>query len=234
MISRLSHERGTTSLAWLQSHHTFSFGEYVDRAHMGYRSLRVINDDTIAPASGFGMHGHRDMEIITVVLSGQLEHQDDLGHRERLQRGEIQVMSAGRGIKHSEYNPSPDTPVHLIQIWILPKYTGVEPRYAQRAFPHEQWANCWCQVAGPENSTPAEVLKIHQEASVYVADIAAGKGVAHQLAAERGCWLHVATGSITLENRELNAGDAVGMTGPCIVSCTGKAPQSTVLLFDLA
>jgi redox-sensitive bicupin YhaK (pirin superfamily) len=233
MIPRLSQERGTTQLAWLQSRHTFSFGEYVDPAHMGYRTLRVINDDIIAPASGFGMHGHRDMEIITVVLSGKLEHQDSLGHRESLRPGEVQVMSAGRGIRHSEYNASPAIPVHLIQIWILPQSTGIEPRYAQKAFPNELRRNRWCQVAGPEN-TPSEGLKIHQDASVYIAEISAGKSVEHHLSAGRGCWLHVATGSISLDNRKLHAGDAVEITGPHPLSCSGLAPESTVLLFDLA
>jgi redox-sensitive bicupin YhaK (pirin superfamily) len=200
---------------------------------MGYRTLRVINDDIIAPSSGFGMHGHRDMEILTVVLSGELEHQDSLGHREALRPGEVQVMSAGRGIRHSEYNASSDTPVHLIQIWILPKSAGIEPRYAQKAFPCSMRSNRWCQVAGPEDAT-SEALRIHQDASVYVTELEAGESVEHVVSAQRGCWLHVATGSISLENHELHTGDAVGITGPYTLSCSGISPKSTVLLFDLA
>jgi redox-sensitive bicupin YhaK (pirin superfamily) len=233
MMMRLSHERGTTELPWLSSRHTFSFGEYLDRAHMSYRALRVINDDIIAPSSGFGMHEHRDMEIITVVLSGELEHQDSLGHREVLRPGEVQVMSAGRGIRHSEYNASPDTPVHLIQIWISPKSTGIEPRYAQKPFPKDLRSNRWCQLAGPGDAI-SEALEIHQDASVYVSELSTGKTVEHPLTAARSCWLHVATGSISLENQTLRAGDAVGITGPYPLSCTGIAPESTLLLFDLA
>jgi hypothetical protein len=200
---------------------------------MGYRSLRVINDDIIAPSSGFGMHGHRDMEIVTVVLSGELEHQDSLGHREVLRPGEVQVMSAGHGIRHSEYNPSPTTPVHLIQIWILPKSIGREPRYAQKPFPTELRENRWCQIAAPEDAA-SDALEIHQDASIFVTNLDADKALEYSLSTDRACWLHVATGSISVQNQELKAGDAVAVEGPTSLSCRGIAPCSSLLLFDLA
>ena len=172
------------------------------------------------------------MEIVTVVLSGELEHQDSLGHREALRPGEVQVMSAGSGIRHSEYNASPDTPVHLIQIWILPQSTSIEPRYAQKPFPAKERENRWCQVVAPRNTT-SESLTIHQDAAIFLAEIAANRRIEYTLAPGRACWLHVATGSLSVHDHALEAGDAIAIEGALGLSCAGIAPLSSVLLFDL-
>jgi redox-sensitive bicupin YhaK (pirin superfamily) len=232
MMLRLGHDRGTTRLPWLTSRHTFSFGEYLDPAHMGYRTLRVINDDVIAPESGFGMHSHHNMEIITVVLSGELEHRDSLGHREVLRAGEVQAMSAGRGIRHSEYNPSPTSPVHMIQIWIHPQSRGTEPRYAQSSFALELRNDRWCPVVGPTRDE-AQALSIDQDALLFLTRLSSQKTLEYTVHEQRSCWLHIATGSITTCGHDLQAGDALALDGAVTLTCTGVAPHSE-LLFDLS
>src|SRR6266550_4570151 len=167
---RKSSDRGHFDHGWLNTYHTFSFADYYDPAHMGFRSLRVINEDRVAPGAGFGMHGHRDMEIVTCVLSGALEHKDSLGHGEVLRPGEFQHMSAGRGIRHSEFNPSATEPVHLYQIWLLPRESGLEPSYAQKAFDPAHRTGRWQLVASPNGADGS--LKIQQDARIYLANIA--------------------------------------------------------------
>src|SRR5919199_2665695 len=177
MTIRPAGARGRTALRWLDSRHTFSFNDYYDPRHMGFRSLRVINDDRVAPAAGFGAHPHRDMEIITYVLSGALEHRDSLGSGEVLRPGEVQRMTAGTGIRHSEFNPSPTEPVHLYQIWLLPEREGLEPSYEQRAFPEPERRNRLRLVASPDGSEGS--LAIRQDARLYLASLDGGRGISH-------------------------------------------------------
>ncbi|QOJ00442.1 MAG: pirin family protein [Phycisphaeraceae bacterium] len=232
MNIRRSADRGTTDIDWLKSRHTFSFGEYHDPAHMGFRSLRVINDDLVAPGQGFDTHGHRDMEIITVVLSGALEHKDSLGHGEVLRPGEVQVMTAGRGIRHSEFNPSRDTPVHLIQIWIRPQSQGLPPAYAQREFP--QTKGRLARVAGRDGLEPDGALKINQDADLFVGTLAPRQAAEHTLRSGRGVWVHVAEGSASVNTVALSAGDAAAIEQPGPVQIAAGEGGATVLLFDLA
>lgn len=228
---RASAERGTTQLDWLASRHTFSFGEYWDSRWESFHSLRVINDDIVAPGSGFGMHGHRDMEIITVVLSGSLQHRDSLGNGEVLVPGEVQVMTAGAGIRHSEFNPSTDEPVHLLQIWIEPSRKGLPPSYAQRAFSEELRQNQLCRVAGPAADDGA--LLINQDANVFISSLGPGASVRGHLAEQRVAWLQVARGEVVCNGSILRSGDAVGLAGAGVIRVeAGQA--SEILLFDLA
>src|SRR5436190_17208179 len=164
---RKSSDRGHFNHGWLDTYHTFSFGDYYDPAQMGFRSLRVMNEDRVAPGGGFGMHGHRDMEIVTLVLSGALEHKDSLGHGEALRPGELQHMTAGRGIRHSEFNPSATESVHLYQIWLLPRVAGLPPSYSQKAFDPAQRNGQWQLVASPDGADGS--LRIEQEARIYLA-----------------------------------------------------------------
>jgi redox-sensitive bicupin YhaK (pirin superfamily) len=175
MRIRRSHERGLTEIGWLTSRHSFSFGDYFDPKFVAFRSLRVINDDWVAPGKGFGMHGHRDMEILTLVLEGALEHQDSLGHREVLRPGEVQVMSAGSGIRHSEYNPSVDHSAHFLQIWIEPHTKGIQPRYEQREFPLAACNDSWLLLAGSTAEAKAEgCFEIFQNARVSFGAVGEG------------------------------------------------------------
>jgi len=229
---RLSQQRGFTEIDWLSSRHTFSFGEYYDPANTGFRALRVINDDVIAPGRGFGMHGHRDMEIITVVLQGTLEHRDSLGNGELLRAGEVQVMSAGRGIRHSETNPSPAELVHLIQIWIEPSRAGLDPTYSQREFPLEARRNTLCRVAGPPGQNDA-ALPICQDASLFLGALDPGARVEHELGTGRAAWIHVARGAVLLDGKHLLcSGDACSIEDGERIEMAAEDP-SQLLLFDL-
>ena len=230
---RKSSERGQTEIDWLHSRHTFSFGEYYDLRHMGFRSLRVINDDVVEPGQGFGTHPHRDMEIITVVLEGALEHRDSLGHGEVLRPGEVQVMTAGHGIRHSEFNPSRTERVHLIQIWILPETKGLEPAYAQKKFPASEQANALRRVAGRDDVERDGALKIHQDADLYLATLSAGKSLRAPLRPGRGAWVHVATGAATVAGQQLEAGDAVSIESTTEFRISGDAEVTELVLFDL-
>ena len=231
---RSAAERGLTEIGWLHSRHSFSFGEYHDPRHMGFRSLRVINDDLIAPAAGFGTHGHRDMEIISVVLEGALEHKDSLGHGEVLRPGEVQVMTAGRGIRHSEFNPSKTDRTHLLQVWIMPERSGLPPAYAQKAFARGEWTNRLRRVAGRDGIDRDGALAINQDADLFLAELAPNATVEHALRPGRGAWVHIATGSATVEGAALSAGDAAAIEqAPKVTIATGAAP-AFVLFFDLA
>lgn len=232
MRIRRASDRGVTETSWLKSRHSFSFGDYFDPAFLGYRSLRVINDDWVAPAKGFGMHGHRDMEIITIVLEGELEHQDSLGHKEVLRPGEVQVMSAGTGIRHSEMNPSPSVAAHFVQIWIEPSEKGLAPRYEQRAFPAEASRNSWCRIAGPPHKQDAALL-IHQRAQVYRASLVAAAELSLVCRPGVGYWLHVMTGQIAIDAALVGAGDSIMLEEDGARGLLGVAPVTELLLFEL-
>lgn len=233
MKIRKANDRGLTHIDWLYSRHSFSFGEYYDPRNMGFRSLRVINDDIIEPGEGFGMHGHRDMEIITVVVEGALEHKDSLGHGEVLRPGEVQVMTAGRGIRHSEFNPSSRDRVHLIQIWIEPSTTGLSPAYAQREFPMEGRTNKLIRVAGKAETTD-QAIPINQDASVYVSKVLDGGEVRYDLPAGRGAWVHIVRGECSVNGTCLQSGDAAALETAGEIVVEGIAKTSELLLFDLA
>lgn len=227
-------DRGRTRLGWLDSAHSFSFGRYIDRSRMGFRSLRVINDDVIAPGGGFGEHPHADMEILTWVLDGALRHGDSLANSEVLVPGELQRMTAGRGIRHSEFNASDTEPAHLLQIWIEPGTAGLEPAYGQRAFPAAGRADRWqLLAAGGSRVGDADALRIHQDASLCVADLGAGASLPFEVDAGRYGYLHIATGSVTIDGRAYAAGDAVSFAGPGALTLIGQE-SSQVLAFDLA
>lgn len=228
---RPAHQRGHFDHGWLDTNHTFSFADYYDPAQTGFRSLRVINEDRVAPGQGFGMHGHRDMEIVTIVLSGALEHRDSLGNGEVLRPGELQRMSAGTGIRHSEFNPSPAESVHLYQIWLLPGQKGLTPSYEQKAFPDDEKRNRLRLVASPDGRDGS--LTIYQDAELYLASLAEGAGVTHSLRSGRGAWLQVLAGNVIVNDRPLAAGDGVAVSDEAALSVKA-APDAEVLLFDLA
>jgi redox-sensitive bicupin YhaK (pirin superfamily) len=230
---RKSEERGHARHGWLDSYHTFSFANYFDPKHMGFRSLRVINEDRVAPSKGFGAHGHRDMEILTYVLEGSLAHQDNLGHREVLGPNEIQRMSAGTGVIHSEANASNTEPVHFFQIWIEPKTTGTPSSYEQLRFNPEEKRGKLKLLAAPQGGDG--VAKINQDAELFVAALAKGQEVAHELGTQRHAWLHLIRGSVTVNGATLHAGDAAAISNEPELKIVGAdAAESEVLLFDLA
>jgi redox-sensitive bicupin YhaK (pirin superfamily) len=224
-------ERGRTKIDWLDSRHTFSFGEYYDPERMGFRALRVINDDRVAPGGGFGTHPHRDMEIVTLVLDGALEHKDSLGTGSVIRPGDVQLMSAGAGIRHSEFNHSREEPVHFLQIWILPERKGLKPGYEQKSFAPKETRGTWRTVVAPESDDGA--LAIHQDASLAVASLARGEQATYSLKPGRYAWVQVATGGVTLNGNPMRAGDgaAVGEETQLTVKAT---EASELLLFDLA
>lgn len=225
---RPADERGHSKLAWLDSHFTFSFDQYHDPEHMHFRSLRVINEDVIAPAQGFPMHPHRDMEILTWILEGALEHRDSSGGRGVIRPGEMQHMTAGRGVMHSEFNPSPSDPVHLLQIWILPERKGLDPGYEQLAVSDAELRGKFSLVAGPQAP-----VTIHQDANLYIARLEKGADAAHSLALGRHAWLQIARGAVQLNGTELKAGDGAAISDETEIRVRAAEP-SEVLLFDLA
>jgi redox-sensitive bicupin YhaK (pirin superfamily) len=233
MNIRKSHERGITELGWLHSKHSFSFGEYYDPENMGYRSLRVINDDIIEPGQGFGTHGHRDMEIISLALAGGLAHRDSLGHEETLRPGEVQVMSAGKGIQHSEFNPSATEKTHLLQIWIQPERSGLDSAYAQKTFATEDRTNRLLRVAGPRRAQEDTALRINQDADVYLARVEPGQSVRHGVKAGRGAWVHLIEGAADINGVSLNGGDAVSLEGGEELVLTGQTKPAEFVVFDL-
>ena len=228
---RKSEDRGVGRHGWLTTRHTFSFANYYDPKHMGFRSLRVINEDTVQPARGFGAHHHDNMEIISIVMQGAIAHKDSTGGEGVLRRGEVQRMSAGTGVVHSEFNGSKDEPVHFFQIWILPETDGIQPGYEQKVFPDDERRGKLRLVAAPGREDGA--LEIHQDARVYVSILDKGNRVEHALAGGRGAWVQVATGSITVNGKELKAGDGAAIEDEKSISITASEP-SELLLFDLA
>ncbi len=228
---RRAAERGHTDFGWLDSWHSFSFGDYRDPRHMGFHSLRVINDDRIAAGGGFPTHPHRDMEIITWVLDGALEHRDSLGTGSVIRAGDLQRMTAGTGIQHSEFNASKTEPVHLLQIWLFPEARGLTPSYDQWAFPADARRGQLKLIASHEGREGS--LSFRTDASVYAAALSPGDRVTHEIAAGRGAWVQVATGAITLNGQRLDAGDAAALTDEASIELVGiEAGES--LVFDLA
>jgi len=232
---RRADDRGTTEIGWLHSRHSFSFGRYYDPTRISYRALRVINDDIIAPGGGFGEHGHDHMEIISWMLDGQLTHADSTGPRRTIKPGDVQVMSAGRGIRHSEMNASTTRPAHLIQIWIEPATRDVDPAYDQKNFPAEHRCNDWQLIANSDASpdTIHGSMPIHQDAAVRVADLDEDKTLELVLNEGRFGYLHVAYGSIRIGEAELKAGDAATFEGPVRYEVEADE-NSELLFFDLA
>jgi len=223
--------RGHFDFGWLDTHHTFSFGEYFDPEHTQFRALRVLNEDRVLPGKGFGTHGHRDMEILTWVLSGALEHRDSLGTHGVIRPGEAQVMSAGTGIRHSEFNASATEPVHFLQIWILPERQGLAPRYDQVAFSEKDLEDRLRLIASPDGSEGS--VKLFQDVKVYAARLSAGREVRAALPAARSGFLQVAKGSVTLNGTAMHAGDAARIEGEPSITVVAGSP-SEILFFDLA
>ncbi len=228
---RRSSERGHFNHGWLDTYHSFSFSRYYDPRHMGFRSLRVINEDWIGAGRGFGTHPHEDMEIVTYVLEGELAHRDSLGTGSTIRPGELQRMTAGTGIEHSEYNPSPTEPVHLYQIWLLPERSGLQPSYEQKAFPAEERRNRFQLVASPDGSDGS--LSIRQDARLYLASLEAGAELDHAIEPDRHAWLQVLRGDATLNGLAVSAGDGAEVSAESRLSIRSDAPAE-VLLFDLA
>ncbi|HZQ24679.1 MAG TPA: pirin family protein [Terriglobales bacterium] len=228
---RKSNERGGGDYGWLNTRHTFSFDQYYDPKWMGFRSLRVINEDFVAPQGGFPTHPHRDMEIITYVLEGKLEHKDSLGTGSVILPGDGQRMTAGRGIRHSEFNPSDKDSVHLLQIWIMPEKSGLPPSYEQKSFPQEEKRGRLRLIASHDSEDGS--VKINQDASLYVSLLAPGQEVTHEFAQGRFGWLQVAKGAVELNGKALNQGDGAAIGDEEKVTIKGNQ-DSEVLLFDLA
>jgi len=228
---RRSDERGHAHHGWLDSHHTFSFADYYDPDHMGFRSLRVINQDVIAPGAGFPTHPHRDMEIFSYILSGALAHHDSMGHGRTLEPGQIQLMSAGQGVTHSEFNPSKTEAASLLQIWIRPREHGLKPSYTE-----------WHPKPGQERAEKVLVISsdgrnesatIHQDADIYRVRLAAGRSTTHEVAAGRGAWFQLIHGRVTLNGAALNPGDAASTDDPGTLTLAASE-DAEALLFDLA
>ncbi len=228
---RRAAERGHADHGWLNSFPTFSFAEYHDPRHMGFRALRVINDDTVAAGRGFGAHPHRDMEIFSYVLDGELAHKDSMGNGSVIRPGDVQRMSAGTGVTHSEHNPG-KTPVHFLQIWIVPDRGGHPPSYEQKSFSPEERAGRLRLVASPDGADGS--LTLHQQARLHVGTLAAGDTVSHVLAPGRHAWIHVARGEVALGATILGAGDAARTSTAGTLELHGRPGGGEVLLFDLA
>lgn len=228
---RRADARGAADHGWLKTHHTFSFADYYDPAHMGFRSLRVINDDYVAPGQGFGTHPHRDMEIFSYVLAGAMEHKDSMGNGRILQPGQIQLMSAGRGVTHSEFNPSDSEPLHLLQIWIQPRQRGLTPSYTEWRPKPEHAAAPQVLVISPDGRDGSAT--IHQDAEIYRLRLQPGQTVKHELKPGRGVWLHVADGEMKFNGVALTTGDGASTETSGTLTLTASQPTEA-LLFDLA
>jgi quercetin 2,3-dioxygenase len=229
---RRNEERGHANHGWLDTYHTFSFAGYYDPRFMGFRSLRVINEDRVAPGAGFGMHGHQDMEILTYVLEGSIAHKDSMGHRETLGPNEIQRMSAGTGVRHSEFNPSNSEPLHFFQIWIEPATAGAQPSYEQIRFNPEEKKNRLKLLAGPAGGNGT--ARINQDARVFVAELAKDVEIPYRLGSNRAAWVHVVRGNIALNGVSLQTADAAAVSGEDNLVITGAdGTSSEILLFDL-
>jgi redox-sensitive bicupin YhaK (pirin superfamily) len=231
ITTRRSEERGHAQHGWLDSRFTFSFAEYYDPVHMGFRALRVINDDHIAAGQGFPTHPHQDMEIITYVLDGAVAHRDSTGTSAVVHAGEVQRMSAGTGVRHSEFNPSSTDPLHLLQIWILPERRGLPPGYEQKAFAAAELAQGLRLIADRHGNHGA--LTVHQDVALYAAKMSPGQAVTHALKPGRHAWVHVARGQVQLNEHELRSGDGAAVSEESSLTLTAQDPTE-LLLFDLA
>lgn len=228
---RRSADRGHADHGWLDTRFSFSFAHYHDPEHMGFRTLRVINDDIIQPGQGFGTHGHRDMEIVTYVLEGALEHRDSTGTGSVLRPGDVQRMTAGRGVRHSEFNHSESDPLRLLQIWIFPEEKGLEPGYEEVNVPEKEKRDRLRRIVARDAGEGE--LKIHQDATIHAAVLSAGETISHDLAPGRGAWIQVATGKITVDGVELRHGDGASIEEVEEIEIRG-VEESELLLFDLA
>lgn len=227
---RKAEERGHFDFGWLNTYHSFSFGDYYDPKHTRFRTLRVINEDFVQPGHGFPTHGHRDMEIVTYILQGALEHRDSMGTGSIIRRGDAQRMSAGTGVTHSEANPSPDEPVHLLQIWIFPSQQNLQPEYEEKKFSDDEKRNRLRLIVSPDGSDGS--VKIHQDARIFASLLDDGEEVVHSLDTGRSAWLQVAAGSVKLNDVALKQGDGAAVSQESQLSVTAEGPAE-VLLFDL-
>lgn len=227
---RPSNERGTANFGWLDSKHSFSFGQYLDPNHMGFGPLRVINEDRVAPGAGFGTHGHADMEIISVVLDGALEHKDSMGQTAIIQPGEIQLMSAGTGVRHSEYNASKTDPVHFLQIWIVPEREGLRPSYQQKSFPLAERQNS-LRLLGSRDGRDGSIT-IHRDVDLYGATVDASKELHHDIAAGRGIWVQVIRGALKANGVDLKTGDGFSVSNKPQITLTA-IDEAEFLMCDL-
>jgi redox-sensitive bicupin YhaK (pirin superfamily) len=227
---RKSSERGHAEHGWLDSFHSFSFADYYDPEHMGFGPLRVINEDRVKPGMGFGTHGHRDMEIVSYVLDGELTHKDNMGNGSVIEPGDVQRMSAGRGVMHSEFNPSPDRAVHFLQIWIEPNVTGIRPSYEQKRVDAAAKRGRLAPIATPDGRDGS--VTIHQDATIYAALLDGEERVTHDVAEGRRAYVHVARGSVAVDGERLGAGDAVKLEGGGRIMLSA-GDDAEVLLFDL-
>jgi hypothetical protein len=228
---RKSNARGHADHGWLNARHTFSFAQYYDPAYMGFSVLRVINDDTVAPGRGFGTHPHSDMEIVTYVLEGALKHQDSMGNGSVIRAGDVQYMSAGSGVHHSEVNPSLDEAVHLLQIWILPEQNNLAPQYAQKTIPLEEKRGVWRVLVSPDGR--ADSIAIRQDASLLATVLHDAESLDYRPAANRSLYLQVARGSVLLNGMSLAEGDGAAIVDEVHMTLTGQGREAEVLLFDL-
>ena len=227
---RRSNDRGHTKLSWLDSRHTFSFGDYHDPKHMGFSELRVINEDRVIPGAGFPTHSHHDMEIITYVLDGALAHKDSTGTSSVIRVGDVQRMSAGTGISHSEYNASQSEPVHFLQIWIIPAQTSLKPGYEQRSFNIQEKSGGWVLVAAPYARDGA--VKLHQDVELYLAAISKGQQLSYRLKPGRQAWLQITRGAVTLNGMSFTAGDGAAVSQEDLLKLAAS-DDTEALLFDL-
>jgi quercetin 2,3-dioxygenase len=231
MTIRRATERGHAEHGWLDSYHSFSFADYYDPKHMGFRGLRVINEDWIAPGQGFGRHPHRDMEIISYVVEGALEHQDSMGNGSVMRPGDVQRMSAGTGVTHSEFNGSKSDPVHLLQIWLVPAERGIEPSYEQKHFSEQEKHGRLRLVASPEGEDGS--VTIHTDARLYAGAFASGERAQQELGPGRHAWVQVVRGRVNVNGEALSAGDGAALSDVGVVGLEG-VDDAEVLLFDLA
>lgn len=232
---RPAEERGHADHGWLNAHHTFSFANYSDPSHMGFRSLRVLNDDRIAPGRGFGAHAHRDMEIVTYMLEGSLAHKDSTGQQRVLHPNMIQAMSAGSGVIHSEFNGSKTEPCHLLQIWVQPAVQDVDPSYQEFAYAPEEKQGRFKLIAGPDKGLAEPAAFIHQDARIWACVLKSGEPIERPITAGRHIWVHCASGNIALNGHALKEGDGAAMTGEKALQVTGAGPGGgEFLYFDLA
>lgn len=229
---RPQNQRGVANPSWLDSRHTFSFGNYYDPQHMGFASLRVINEDKVVPGEGFGTHGHQDMEIITCVLSGELEHRDSMGNGSVIRPGDVQRMTAGTGVRHSEFNASDTNSVHLLQIWIMPEKRGLEPSYEEKNF-SSKIKQGKLTLIGSEDGRDNSVT-IHQDVNLYLGSLTKGDRFNYPIQNNRGIWLQVARGEVKLNEQLLQAGDGAAITNETEIAIAGNSSDSEFLLFDLA
>ena len=231
LIVRKSDERGTADLGWLYSRHTFSFSDYYDPQHMGFGPLRVINEDRVSSGQGFGTHGHQDMEIISYVLEGALEHKDSIGTGSVIRPGDVQVMSAGTGIRHSEFNHSKTEPVHFLQIWIVPDREGIAPRYDQKRFPDNEKRGR-LRLVGSSDGRDGSIV-IHQDVQFFAAVLNTGEQVTHALPAGRRAWLQVVRGAVETNGQRIDAGDSAAVDEEAALTVTARNDDAEILVFDL-